>query len=208
MNAVEMSRMMGVIRRISREDERYQIEAARDAISEKLDDLGILPYFYTFGGSTHAGPGGITVCLFTVPADITLRVVGLWGTGAFALTVGDASVVARGVSIRGPFDSNWPLLGEVWAARRALRAVNSGGNTDRLIPLRPVFNEKANKKRLCQDMLSAYLAFVPSHYPSLMKLELGDALPVDAPAVYKGMYMPTTFGNYDVADLERQTLEG
>jgi len=57
-------------------------------------------------------------------------------------------------------------------------------------------------------MLSAYLAFVPSHYPSLMKLELGDALPVDAPAVYKGMYMPTTFGNYDVADLERQTLEG
>ena len=81
MNASEMSRMMGVIRRISREDERYQIEAARDAISEKLDFLGILPYFYTFGGSVQAGPGGITVCLFTVPADITLRVVGAVGHG-------------------------------------------------------------------------------------------------------------------------------
>lgn len=207
MKAVEMSRMMGVIRRISREDERFQIEAARDAIADKMDMLGILPYFYTFGGSAHAGPGGITVCLFTVPADAALRNKEMWGTSPFSLTVGNASVVARGLSIRGPFDSNWPLLGEVWAARRALRAVNSRCNTDRLIPLRPVFNEKQNKKRLCQDMLSAYLAFAPSYYPR-MNLELGDALPADAPAVYKGMFMPISFGNYDVADLERLTLEG
>jgi hypothetical protein len=169
--------------------EDFPVDRALMQLEEEMKKLDVTPAIY---GDKRLG---LSVCVLVSNAVYMPHTV-----PAPVLSQGHA-MIARGISVRGPFDSNDPAIGLVWAMRRAVRAAKQHQDSDVLAPFHKLWNWNGTKSSYCPALLEVWKMFcVPQSMGNQVDFVDG-ALPKGASDVFKAAWLPVV-GDYAVMGKE------